>query len=179
MPSRAQPRNHLGRFVHSVQPQQEEHEPATPQPEVTQPNTIQRLYLAFHTPLVSDVPVSEFISNITQALHLSSPIPNSSGSPLSLPFASESVPSPPIHYIPPLRDTTNLSISALVFDVFGSDPLPPMSSPLQLPNTSFGMPRQSVHLSDDDLSYADDEQFVQLPPPLPPRPYQASPQHPI
>jgi len=179
MPSRAQPRNHLGRFIRSVQPQQEEREPATPQPEVTQPNTIQRLYLTFHTPLVSDVPTSEFISNIAQALHLSSPIPDSSGSPPSLPFASESIPSPPIRYVPPPHDATNLSISAPVFNVFGSDPLPPMSSPLQLPNASFGMPQQSAHLSDDDLSYANDKQFVQLPPPLPPHPYRASPQHPI
>jgi len=178
MPSRAQPRNHLGRFVHSAQPQQEECEPATPQPEATQPNTIQRLYLAFHTPLVLDVPASEFISNIAQALHLSSPIPNSSESPLSLPFASESILSPPICYVPPLRDMTNLSISTLVFNAFGSDPLPPMSSPLQLPNASFGMPQHSTHLSDDELSYADDEQFVQLPPPLPPHPYQAPPQPP-
>jgi len=178
MPSRAQPRNHLGRFVRSVQPQQEEREPATPQPEVTQPNTIQRLYLAFHTPLVSDVPASEFISNIAQALHLSSLIPDSSESPPSLPFASESILSPPIRYVPPPRDVTNLSISTPVFDAFGSNPLPPMSSPLQLPNASFGMPRHSAHLSDDELSYADDEQFVQLPPPLPPRPYQAPPQLP-
>jgi len=179
MPSRAQPRNHLGCFIRSVQPQQDKREPATPQPEATQPNTIQQLYLAFHTPLVSDIPASKFISNIAQALHLSSPIPDSSESPLSLPFVSESVPSPPIHYVPPLRNATNLSISAPVFNAFGSDPLPPMSSPLQLPNTSFSMPQQSVHLSNNDLSYADDKQFVQLPPPLPPRPYQAPPQHPI
>jgi len=55
--------------------QQEAPIPVTPQVP-RQPNTIQRLFLAFNTPLVSDVPTSEFISNIAQALHLSSPVPD-------------------------------------------------------------------------------------------------------
>jgi len=171
MPSRAQPRNHLGHFVCSIQPQQEECEPAIPQPKVTQPNTIQCLYLAFHTPLMSDIPMSEFISNIAQALHLSSPIPNSSKSPPSLPFTLESVLSSPAHYVPPLHYVTNLSIPTPAFDMPSSDPLPLISSLLQLPNTLFSMPQQSTHLSDNDLSYADNKQFMQLPPPLPLHPY--------
>jgi len=122
--------------------------------------------------------MSEFISNITQAYRHSSPIPDSSESPLSLPFASESALSPPIRYVPPPRFASN-PIPAPVFDAPGFDPtIPPVISPLQLPYASFNMPRQSAHLSDDKLSYTDDDQFVQLPPPLPLRPYQAPPQHP-
>jgi len=177
MPSRPQPRDNQGRFIHSTQPQQEERAPVTPQVQVTQPSTLQCILLAASTPLVSDIPMSEFISNITQAYHHSSPIPNSSESPPSLPFVSESALSPPICYVPPPRFVSN-TIPAPVFDAPRFDPIiPPVISPLQLPYASFNMPRQSTYLSDDKLSYTDDNQFVQLPPPLPLRLYQAPPQH--
>jgi len=179
MPSRTQPRDHLGRFIRSAQPQQEELEPATPQAQVTRPNALQRILLAASTPLVSDVPVSEFISNIAQAYqNRSSPIPDPSESPPSLPFTSESTLSSPICYVPPLRHATNPSIPAPAFNAPGSDPIAPAPLPLQLPDASFGMLRQPAHLSDNDLSYTDEEPFVQLPPPLLPCPYQLLPWHP-
>ena len=178
MPSRTQPRDHLGRFICSAQPQQEELEPATPQAQVTGPNALQCILLAASTPLVSDVPVSEFISNIAQAYqHHSSPIPNPSESPPSLPFASESALSSPICYVPPLCHATNPSIPAPAFNAPSSDPIAPVPSPLQLPDASFGMPQQPAHLSDDDLSYTDEEPFVQLLLPLLPCLYQLPPWH--
>jgi len=124
--------------------------------------------------------VSEFISNIAQAYRHSSPIPDSSESLPSLPFASKSVLSSPIRYVPPLCYATNPSIPAPAFNAPGPGlNLPPAPSPFQLPDASFSMPRQPAHLSDDGLSYIDEEPLMR-PPPLPPCPYQASlqpPQH--
>jgi len=176
MPTRPQQRDHLGHFVQSVQPQQEAPILVTPQA-LRQPNTIQCLFLVFNTPLVSDVPVSEFISNITQALHLSSPMPNTSDSPPSLPLASDSTPSTPILFIPPPCYATDPPLPVIDFDIPGTLSIrpPPLSPPTPENNN---MPWRHTLLSGNKLLDSDDEQLKQLPPPLPPRPYQAPPQPP-
>jgi len=174
MPARPQQRDSHGCFLRSVQPQQEVPDLTTPVPQPIQPNAIQRLYLAFQTPLVSDIPASEFISNIAQALHLSLPIPNTSESPPSLPLVSDSPPFSPIRYVPPPCYATNPPIPILDLDMPGSDDI---LLPAPLPS-ELNILRQPTHLSDDKSSPFSDKLFPRLPPPLPPRPYQAPPQPP-
>jgi len=176
MPARPQQRDFYGRFLRSVQPQQEEPNLSTlqPQAELNQLNAIQCLYLAFNTPLISDIPASEFISNIAQALHLSLPIPDTPELPLSLLLTSDSLPSSPICYIPPPHYATDPPLPALDLDMPGSDdillPAPPPSE--------FDMLQQPALLSDDESSPSSDKLFPRLPPLLPPRLYQVPPQPP-
>ena len=139
-----------------------------------QSNTIQQLFLTFNTLLILDIPVSEFISNIAQALHLSSPMPTTSESPPSLPLASDSIPSMPILFILPPYYATDPPLPTIDFDIpgtFGICP-PPLSPPTPENNN---MLWQHALLSSNELSDSKDKQLEQLPPPLLPCPYQAPP----
>lgn len=171
-----------GRFI--AQPQQEESETNTtqlqPQPALSQLNTIQRLLLALNRPLITDTPISELVVNLVQAAYYGAPNRNSPDPPPSLPFASDSIPSPPACYIPPPHYVTDLLLPAPDFNVPGSDntlpplpPLPPSSEPEDV-----SMPQQHAYYSDDELSYIDNEEFAPLPPLLLPCLLQVSPSHP-
>ena len=153
-----------------------------PQPhtDLSQLNPVQCLLLALNRPLVTDTPVSELVVNLVQAAYYSATNRDPPETPPNLPFTTDSILSPPAHYVPPPRYVTDLPLPAPDFNSSGSDnslpPLPPL-----LPSSNpedFTMSQQRAYYSDDELSYINDEDFVPLPPPLPPHPPQAPPQHP-
>src|SRR6266581_3811991 len=164
MPPGPQQRDSQGRFIRDVQQLQpiEEQPPQTTPPQAT-PNRqtlIQRVAAAALTLLTTDVPASEYISNILAALQSSSSDHNTSS--MSQPELASILDSPTL-YVPPPRYVTNPPLPRPDFEAPGSnDSLPrePTPDPLELSDNL--PPQQPSPDSTNERSSSEDEQ------PLPP-----------
>ena len=173
MPAQPQQRDSHRRFIQTIQHQQaEDLSQQIPQPAGS------RYYCAFivaSAPFFTDIPVSKAVTHASAIWQSNLPEHETLPSP---PLAFNNILFSPIRYVP-LYHVTDPPIPPPDFNASRSDNIvPPVSPPLQLEEFELSMHCGSNYHSDNRLSFADDEDFVPVLPPLPPCPLHPLPQHP-